>query len=157
MKFGVLLTLDIELETRNKKTPAKDLYHNDVKTALQKDGWTITHDPYKFEVGEVEYRIDLGAEQLIAAIKEDKKVAIEIKSFTGQSPTYDFHNALGQFLNYAVALGEYEPERELYLAVPDSFYKSFAAKEIIRKIITRYQVKLLVFDPDNQTLLQWIK
>ncbi|MGL5064582.1 MAG: element excision factor XisH family protein, partial [Microcoleus sp.] len=24
--------------------PAKDIYHETVKTALKKDGWTITHD-----------------------------------------------------------------------------------------------------------------
>jgi hypothetical protein len=24
----------------------KDIYHNQVKMALQKDGWLITHDPY---------------------------------------------------------------------------------------------------------------
>jgi XisH protein len=27
---------------------AKDIYHNLVKEALQNDGWTVTHDPYKF-------------------------------------------------------------------------------------------------------------
>jgi len=25
--------------------PAKDIYHDTVKHALQKGGWTITHDP----------------------------------------------------------------------------------------------------------------
>jgi hypothetical protein len=25
--------------------PAKDIFHDAVKIALQKDGWTITHDP----------------------------------------------------------------------------------------------------------------
>jgi hypothetical protein len=25
--------------------PAKDIYHDTVKKALEKDGWTITHDP----------------------------------------------------------------------------------------------------------------
>ncbi|MBA4182514.1 MAG: fatty-acid synthase, partial [Acidobacteria bacterium] len=25
--------------------PAKDIYHDTVKNALIKDGWTITHDP----------------------------------------------------------------------------------------------------------------
>lgn len=72
---------------------AKDIFHNAVIETLEKDGWIITHDPYRFEVGEIEYRIDLGAELLIGAKKEDSKIAVEIKSFTGQSPTYDFHNA----------------------------------------------------------------
>jgi hypothetical protein len=108
-------------------------------------------------VGEIEYRIDLGAEMLIGAVKNDQKIAVEIKSFLGQSPTYDFHNALGQFLNYAVALEEYEPERELFLAIPDFFYKSFLQKEVIQKIILRYQVRLLVFELDTKRISTWIK
>ena len=28
---------------------AKDLYHNAVRNALIKDGWTITHDPLRLE------------------------------------------------------------------------------------------------------------
>ncbi len=28
---------------------AKDLFHEAVKVALQKDGWEITHDPYKLK------------------------------------------------------------------------------------------------------------
>jgi hypothetical protein len=32
--------------------PAKDRIHHAVKNALIKDGWTITHDPYRLEVGE---------------------------------------------------------------------------------------------------------
>jgi len=27
--------------------PAKDIYHERVKKALEKDGWTITNDPFK--------------------------------------------------------------------------------------------------------------
>ncbi len=30
---------------------AKDIFHDIVKTALQKDGWTITHDPYRLRYG----------------------------------------------------------------------------------------------------------
>jgi XisH protein len=27
---------------------ARDIYHEHVKEALIKDGWTVTHDPYLF-------------------------------------------------------------------------------------------------------------
>jgi len=30
---------------------AKDLYHDTVKTALEKDGWIITHDPFYIRLG----------------------------------------------------------------------------------------------------------
>ncbi len=31
---------------------ARDIFHNAVKTALQKDGWVITHDPLTVEIYE---------------------------------------------------------------------------------------------------------
>lgn len=33
---------------------AKDVFHDVVRAALQKDGWSITHDPYELRVGGVE-------------------------------------------------------------------------------------------------------
>jgi hypothetical protein len=59
---------------------AKDKYHNHVRIALENDGWTITHDPYKIMIGRRRGYIDLGAE-LIGAERETEKIAVEIKSF----------------------------------------------------------------------------
>jgi hypothetical protein len=50
--------------------PAKDVYHNAVRNALVKDGWTITHDPYTLTVGRRDVFVDLGAEKPIAAERE---------------------------------------------------------------------------------------
>jgi hypothetical protein len=61
--------------------PAKDIYHEMVKNALTKDGWTITDDPLKLIIGSRSLYVDLGAEKLIAAQKENQKIAVEIKSF----------------------------------------------------------------------------
>jgi hypothetical protein len=33
--------------------PARDLNHDIVRNALQKDGWTITHDPYVIDYGDL--------------------------------------------------------------------------------------------------------
>lgn len=77
---------------------AKDLFHDAVKNALQKDGWRITHDPYYLKTGGVEMYIDLGADTILAAEREDQKIAVEIKSFLGASSISEFHAALGQFI-----------------------------------------------------------
>ena len=53
---------------------AKDVFHNHVREALLKDGWLITHDPYLLKMEEINYEADLGAEKLIAASKENKKI-----------------------------------------------------------------------------------
>lgn len=49
--------------------PARDLYHDVVKRALVRDGWTITHDPYTISAGTTKIYVDLGAEHAIAAEK----------------------------------------------------------------------------------------
>ncbi len=43
--------------------PRRDLYHETVRNALIKEGWTITHDP--LILGDLELRVypDLGAEK----------------------------------------------------------------------------------------------
>jgi XisH protein len=82
-----------------KKIMAKDKIHTVVKEALAHDGWHITHDPYYLKVLEVEQEIDLGAEEIVAAELEGKKIAIEIKSFLRGSFINEFHGALGQLSN----------------------------------------------------------
>ncbi len=56
--------------------------------------------------------IDLAAEKLIAAERENEKIAVEVKSFLEKSSAIsEFHTALGQFINYRGALRRREPER----------------------------------------------
>ena len=52
--------------------PAKDIYHNNVRTALEKDGWTITKDPLPLKIGKRTLSVDLGAEKLFAAHKQGR-------------------------------------------------------------------------------------
>ena len=46
--------------------PARDTYHMTVRNALVKDGWTITHDPFRLSWGGKDMYVDLGAERLLA-------------------------------------------------------------------------------------------
>jgi len=69
------------LRYNNSVMPVRDIYHNAVKNGLVKDGWTITHDPLKVELGGARLYIDLGAEQVIGAEKGTRKIAVEIKTF----------------------------------------------------------------------------
>ncbi|WP_081431182.1 XisH family protein [Moorena bouillonii] len=114
---------------------AKDLFHDVVKNALIKDGWQITDDPFFLKVGGVEFFIDLGAEKLIAAERNGQRIAVEIKSFINPSSITDFHLAIGQFINYRVALKVKDPERQLFLAIPDTTYQRFFHKEFPQIVI----------------------
>ena len=60
---------------------AKDAFHEVVKTALQKDGWQITHDPYNLQAGTLELYIDLGAERWWQRKKTDTKLPLKSRAF----------------------------------------------------------------------------
>ncbi len=135
---------------------AKDLFHNEVKRALEKADWTITNDPLELEWVEVRVKIDLAAEKLIAAQRAETKIAIEIKSFISPSPISEFHTALGQFLNYRLLLETQEPDRQLYLAIPQDTYISFFQSIFAQTTIQRYQLKLIIYNPIIEEIVTWI-
>ena len=136
--------------------PAKDIFHNTVKIGLEKEGWEITSDPLYLDFGGVEIYIDLAAEKLIAAEREGRKIAIEVKSFIGSSAISEFHKALGQFINYRTALSQKEPERIMYLAVPNITYEIFFKLELIQLVIRTQDIKLIVYNPNKDEIEQWI-
>lgn len=77
---------------------ARDIFHDLVRAGLEKDGWTITDDPYSMKFARRKFQVDLAAEKIIGAEKDNHKIAVEIKSFLNPSAVTDFYNALGQFL-----------------------------------------------------------
>lgn len=134
---------------------AKDLFHDAVKVALQKEGWVITHDPYMLESFGTQIFVDLGAEQVIAAERDKELIAVEIKSFVGNSYVYDFYQALGQYISYLRALKIKEPERKLILAVPKKAYKSFFARPDVQAALQDFNLNLLVYDSQKQIITNW--
>ncbi|MEA5618667.1 XisH family protein [Cronbergia sp. UHCC 0137] len=134
----------------------KDRFHYLVRTALEKEGWQITADPYELNIDGVDFEIDLAAEQMLAAVRENQKIAVEIKSFISPSNVSDFHTALGQFLNYRDALDLTEPDRQLYLAVRSPIYESFFQRRFIQSAVQRYQLRLVVYDVLQEVIVQWL-
>jgi hypothetical protein len=135
---------------------AKDKFHEAVKNALIKEGWTVTDDPLFLQFGGVDLFVDLGAEKIIAAQKENQKIAVEIKSFLGYSLISDFHLAVGQVMNYRLILQRDEPDRILYLAVPLDVYETFFKLEFTQLAIATYQFKIIVYNTEDEVVLQWI-
>jgi hypothetical protein len=135
---------------------AQDIFHQIVKIALQKEGWLITHDPYLLETLATTLNIDLGAEKIIGAQRDKDLIAVEIKSFLGNSYVYDFHLALGQYMNYLRALRKQDSERKLILAVPQNAYKSFFSKPEVQEALDDFEINLMIFDDNEQEIVKWL-
>ena len=136
--------------------PARNIYHDTVVKALQADGWTITHDPLRIGYGGQDMYVDLGADRpTIGAERGKERIAVEIQSFLSPSRVRDLQEAIGQYEVYRLVLAEQEPDRQLFMAVPNEFYDQFLTERFGQFIISQLKVKLVVFEEER--ILQWKK
>ena len=137
--------------------PAKNIYHDAVIEALIADGWTITHDPLTISFGAKDLFVDLGAERIsVGAEKNGEQIAVEVQSFLSPSPIRDLQEAVGQFDIYRAVLGETQPARTLYMAVPVRVHASLLAEPFGQLIVTRLRLRLVVFDEVQKKVVRWI-
>ncbi len=134
---------------------AKDKVHDQVVNALKKDGWTITHDPLKVLWKKRKLYVDLGAEKLIAAQKDESKIAVEIKSFIGANDLDDLYQAIGQFILYRKAMKMAAPERTLYLAIDTLVFRQLFDDEDGESLRAEESINLLVFDKHKEEVVLW--
>lgn len=136
----------------------KDVVHDTVRHALEKDGWTITHDPLELpKVDGFQLKIDLGAERLITAEKGMQKIAIEVKSYISPSAISEFHTTLGQYLNYRRALQKIGSTRTLYLAIPVDIYNTFFQTPFVRETVDDFGINLIAVNLVTERIAQWKK
>jgi glucose-6-phosphate 1-dehydrogenase len=136
---------------------AKDKFHKEVCQAIEKEGWTITNDPFYIKLGKIPIQIDLGAEKIIGAEKEGQKIAIEIKTFGMLSFISAFHEAVGQYIVYREALELIEANRDLYLAIPSDVFNVFGNELLVKTVFQKNKFNILVYKPSNQEIISWIK
>lgn len=137
--------------------PRKDKFHDVVKRALIKDGWVITHDPYSITYNREALFVDMAAESPIGAEKEGRKIAVEIKSFLGKSGITDLYQALGQYLLYRSLIHRVEPDRKLYLAIPEEAYESVLDVAEGQALISEENLTMFLYDVESEVIEKWIE
>jgi hypothetical protein len=137
--------------------PAKDLYHDTVIRALEKEGWHITSDPFFLKYGDRKMYVDLGAQRnTIGAERHGQKIAVEIKSFIGSSPVSDIEQAAGQYALYKRILAIQEPDRIIFLAIPLRAYVNLFQNEFGELVKNTFSISLIIFDEHDEKVNQWI-
>lgn len=135
--------------------PARDRLHDVVKTALIRDGWTITHDPLRLTSGRRSLYVDLGAERLLAAEKNAFRIAVEIKTFSGPSDVDTLEQAMGQHVLYRALLQAQDPGRLLFLAIPDDVWNTLFQEPIGELALVHALDRIICFDPVEERIIQW--
>lgn len=136
--------------------PRRDTDHELVVEALKREGWTITDDPLVLPYGGKEVYVDLGAERVVGAVKGDRKIAVEIKTFLGPSDVHDLELAIGQYNLYRDILSETDPERSLHLAIPTHARKGIFSDPLGHLVIERQKMRVIVFGASPEEGLQWL-
>jgi hypothetical protein len=126
-----------------------------VKSALIRDGWTITHDPYRLTSGRRNLWVDLGAERLLAAEKGALRIAVEVKTFGGASDVESLEQAVGQHVLYRALLTGQDPGRLLFLAVPDDVWNTLFQEPIGETALQAALDRVMCFDAEEERIIRW--
>ncbi|MEH2248938.1 element excision factor XisH family protein [Nostoc sp.] len=128
-----------------------------MKNALIKDGWTITDDPFHLKWGKKDLYVDLAAEKLLIAEKGTQKIAVEIKTFSGDSEVADLEQAIGQYFTYLAVMSRNYRDRVLYIAVHEDVFTDIFEEEPLGKLILEdYKIPLIVFNPKREVIVRWL-
>jgi hypothetical protein len=133
--------------------PAKDRYHDTVKRAIEKDGWKITREQVRVTFEDRYLWIDLQAQKesseqiILVEVKEVEDVA---------SPVEALANAVGKYLLYKLALKRAGSGIPLFMAISEAAYNGIMQSGMGSQVMAEFQLSLVVFDPVNEVIRQWI-
>jgi XisH protein len=133
---------------------AKDKLHSAVEIALTKDGWINIESTTLNYLG-TDLNLDMTADKLISAEKENIQIAVEVKSFGNPSITYDFHQAVGQYLHYRMAITRLGVNRIPYLAIPEKIYTKHLTKPFFQDSLSLHCVNLFTINILSQEIVRW--
>ncbi|MGE3538092.1 MAG: element excision factor XisH family protein [Candidatus Tectimicrobiota bacterium] len=141
--------------------PAQDLYHDLVKNVLRKDGWRITHNPFRLRKPRrvrqpiPDRALEVAETSLLGAEQDERKIAVAVKSFVGLEP--DVLEQTLEALSYSRALlYALDHDRVLYLAIRRATYETLYNGMVEPQILNKLEVPLLVFEPRSESIVAWL-
>ncbi|HRW11178.1 MAG TPA: element excision factor XisH family protein [Caldilineaceae bacterium] len=137
---------------------AKDKIHDAVKNALTNDNWLIIQEHLYIEYEELSILADIIAERApFIAVKDDKKILVEIKTFGGASFMRQLQQTLGQYSIYRDMVEFTDLAYDLFLAISDDIYEQFFLGKAIQRIIQRHQIQIIVVNLEREEIVEWIQ
>jgi hypothetical protein len=130
--------------------PAKDHYHDLVKRALIKEGWTVDGEQVVFLGSERHIVIDLQISKQGAGI-----ILVEIKTFY-PSMLEALANAVGKMLIYRYILAELAISIPVWLAVPEFAYQGILTESVGITMRQQLGIDLVVFSIESEEIIEWI-
>lgn len=133
--------------------PAKDRYHDTVKRALIKDGWSVTAEQVRLTFGDRYLWIDMQAEKL----DQQRIILVEVKELDDvDSPVEALASAVGKYLLYRLGISYTQQSIPLFLAVTEASYAGILSTTMGQSVLNQTRISLLLFDPEQEAIVKWI-
>ena len=68
----------------------------------------------------------------------------------------ELEQAIGQYVLYGLLLNRIDPERKIYLAIPDKAYQELFTEAIGELVISDLPLRLVVIDMQKAEVKKWI-
>ena len=102
----------------------------------------------------------MGKQQLVEiakALAQNALILVEVKGFdTVASPVAYLADAIGQCVLYQAILEYVGITDQLYMAVPAAAFEGILGEEIGRQAIRKAQIRVIVFDAQQEEIVRWI-
>jgi hypothetical protein len=135
--------------------PSFDQCHDQVKRALQKDGWRIVEEQFPMVLGNRRAFIDLRGTRAINGSRL-QMMLLEVKCFPdSQNTNHELYTAVGQYILYRAMLNELDVNVPLYLSIPESVFDA-VYDAVVQRAVRESQIKLVVVNLDEERVIRWI-
>lgn len=134
----------------------QDLYHDVVRDALRKDRWRITHTALQLKARAASSAGECWEGPWLIADKDERKVAVAVRSFVGHSNPADITQAWRQLAHSRPRLHAMDSDRVVYLAVRQATYNACFGGTEGNLLLAKEHIQLIVFDPRAEVIVQWV-
>lgn len=131
---------------------AKDKLHDIVEVALVKDGW-INIKSITLNYKGTDLNVDIIADKLISAEKENLQIAVEVKSFGKQER--DIRLPSSAWSIFTLPHGHLGINSIPYLALPEAIYTNYLTRPFFQDSISLHHVNLFTIDTQRQEIVRW--
>lgn len=91
----------------------------------------------------------------MAAERAGRRIAVEVKSFLGESVMADLEQAVGQYLLYRSWMRRTDADRELHLAVSSRVYADVFEDPAAQVLVSDYQICMLSISLEREEVERW--
>jgi hypothetical protein len=131
---------------------AFDRYHQVVVRALLNAGWIVIGEQVLIALENRHLWIDIE----VRHPQTQQKALIEVKTFEPSGSVVEYLScAVGQYDVYRLLLSYLDIQTPLYMAVPISARYGIFEEEIGRIVADGRSIRLFVFDPHSEEIVEW--